>query len=262
VFPDGDVGRRIVSSAVNIGPLGRNVVGRGPFRIVGVVADIHQAPLGQTGEPVIYHTIRQFPYRPMTLIARGSDTLGRDRRRCGPRCDARSDAAAEQRRDARRAVPRARRRRPPADVRADCRSRVLTGALAAIGVYGLLACLVNDRRRELAIRLALGAQPVALARLVTLQGLGLAATGVVAGSSSRNLRAGCCGRSSSRTETTDLAAIAVTAAILLSAAALACLAPALRAARVARWKACEASEPAPAPHIAMTTSVAEGSRSR
>jgi len=36
-----------------------------------------------------------------------------------------------------------------------------------------------------------------------------------------------------RTETTDLAAIAVTAAILLSAAALACLAPALRAARVA-----------------------------
>jgi ABC-type antimicrobial peptide transport system permease subunit len=37
----------------------------------------------------------------------------------------------------------------------------LTGTLAAIGVYGLLACVVNDRRRELAIRLALGAQPAA-----------------------------------------------------------------------------------------------------
>ena len=36
---------------------------------------------------------------------------------------------------------------------------VLTGLLAAIGVYGLLAWTVNDRRRELAIRLALGAQP-------------------------------------------------------------------------------------------------------
>ena len=54
---------------------------------------------------------------------------------------------------------------------------VLTGTLAAIGVYGLLACVVNDRRRELAIRLALGAQPGALARLVTLQGLGLAGAG-------------------------------------------------------------------------------------
>ena len=36
---------------------------------------------------------------------------------------------------------------------------VLTGLLAAIGVYGLLAWTVNERRRELAIRLALGAQP-------------------------------------------------------------------------------------------------------
>src|SRR5258708_10419364 len=50
-----------------------NVLGRGPFRIVGVVADIHQAPLGQASEPVIYHTLRQFPYRPMALVARGAD---------------------------------------------------------------------------------------------------------------------------------------------------------------------------------------------
>ena len=51
---------------------------------------------------------------------------------------------------------------------------VLTAILAAIGVYGLLAWTVNERRRELAIRLALGAQPGALARLVTAQGLMLA----------------------------------------------------------------------------------------
>jgi len=74
VFPGEDpIGRRLVSSARNIGPLGRNVKGAGPFRIVGVIADIHQAPLGQAGEPVIYHTLRQFPYRPMTLVARGPD---------------------------------------------------------------------------------------------------------------------------------------------------------------------------------------------
>ena len=40
--------------------------------IVGVIADIHQAPLGQADEAVIYHTLRQFPYRPMTLVARGT----------------------------------------------------------------------------------------------------------------------------------------------------------------------------------------------
>ena len=44
-----------------------------------------------------------------------------------------------------------------------------------------LKCLVNERRRELAIRLALGAQPGALARLVTAQGLALTGAGVVLG---------------------------------------------------------------------------------
>ncbi len=57
----------------NIGPLGQNLLEAGPFRIVGIVADIHQAPLDQTGEPVIYHSARQFPFRAMTIVARGSD---------------------------------------------------------------------------------------------------------------------------------------------------------------------------------------------
>ena len=57
----------------------------------------------------------------------------------------------------------------------------LTGVLAAVGVYGLLAWTVTDRRRELAIRLALGAQPGALARHVTLHGLLLASIGVALG---------------------------------------------------------------------------------
>ena len=233
VFPDGDVlNHRIFSSAVNIGPLGRNVVGRGPFRIVGVIADIHQAPIGQTGEPVIYHTTRQFPYRPMTLIARGSDTpaltaaMRTALRQLDPTLPLSNVATLDERFLARTAAPRLL-------MFVLIAFAVMTGALAAIGVYGLLACLVNDRRRELAIRLALGAQPGALARLVTLQGLGLAATGVIAGLLVAQLARGLLRAVLFRTETTDLAAIAVTAAILLSAAALACLAPALRAARVA-----------------------------
>ena len=43
----------------------------GPFRIVGVVADVQQAPIGQAAEPVVYHTQRQFPFRKMFVAVRG-----------------------------------------------------------------------------------------------------------------------------------------------------------------------------------------------
>ena len=208
------------------------MVGRGPFRIVGIVADIHQAPLGQAGEPVIYHTTRQFPYRPMTLVARGSDAgaitaaMRSALRGLDPTLPLSNVKTLDDRFMARTAAPRLL-------MFVLVGFAVLTGTLAAIGVYGLLACVVNDRRRELAIRLALGAQPGALARLVTLQGLGLAGAGVVAGLLVAQLARGLLQAVLFRTETTDVAAIAVTAAILLTAAALACLAPARRAARVA-----------------------------
>ena len=110
---------------------------------------------------------------------------------------------------------------------------VLTGTLAAIGVYGLLACVVNDRRRELAIRLALGAQPGALARLVTAQGLTLAVTGIAVGLVVAQMARGLLQAVLFQTQVTDIAAAATTGALLLVAAGLACVAPALRAARVA-----------------------------
>ena len=51
-----------------------------PFRIVGVVADVHQAPLGQRSEPVIYHAQRQFPFRAVTSSP-AATTRPRARRR-------------------------------------------------------------------------------------------------------------------------------------------------------------------------------------
>ena len=102
-----------------------------------------------------------------------------------------------------------------------------------MGVYGLLACVVNDRRRELAIRLALGAQPGALARLVTMQGLTLAFAGIVVGLFVSQLSRGLLQAVLFQTQVTDLAAAGTTGALLLAAAGLACLAPARRAARVA-----------------------------
>ena len=53
--------------------------------------------------------------------------------------------------------------------------------LAAAGLYGVLSHLVAQRRREIGIRLALGARPAAVGRLVMRSGLGLTAVGLACG---------------------------------------------------------------------------------
>ena len=57
----------------------------------------------------------------------------------------------------------------------------IAGALAVVGLYGLLTHLVSDRTREIGIRLALGADSGRVMRLVLGQGLMLSIIGAAIG---------------------------------------------------------------------------------
>ena len=54
--------------------------------------------------------------------------------------------------------------------------------LAAVGIYGIVACAVNQRRHEIGIRVALGAHPNAVVRLILKHGMVLTAVGIAVGS--------------------------------------------------------------------------------
>jgi predicted permease len=58
---------------------------------------------------------------------------------------------------------------------------LLAALLAAFGIYGLLAYSVAQRRREIGIRMAIGACPADIARIVSRHSLALVALGVTAG---------------------------------------------------------------------------------
>jgi ABC-type antimicrobial peptide transport system permease subunit len=105
-------------------------------------------------------------------------------------------------------------------------------ALAAVGIYGAVAQVTQERRREMGLRSALGAGRLSIAWLVVRQGLGLTTAGLGLGllgalALSRTLRS-----LLYQVEPVDLATLVATALVLTVVGVVACLAPALRAAAV------------------------------
>ena len=109
---------------------------------------------------------------------------------------------------------------------------LLALTLAAVGVYGVTAYVVEQRTHEIGIRMALGAQGSDVLRMLIGQGMGLIAVGVVLGLSGpwpqtwlmKSLLFG--------VSATDPLTLAGAAMVLALVGLLACYVPARRAARI------------------------------
>jgi ABC-type lipoprotein release transport system permease subunit len=108
----------------------------------------------------------------------------------------------------------------------------LASVLAAIGVYGLLSWSVALRRRELAIRLTLGARPARIGALIVRHSVVLVATGLAAGYVIVRLAEQALSRVVFGVTPSDAGSALAACGLLFVASLVACVPPALRAMRV------------------------------
>ncbi len=109
--------------------------------------------------------------------------------------------------------------------------------LAVIGLYGVMSYAVSQSTRELGLRMALGADPSDLLRLVISRGFTLTAAGIAAGAAIALLLTRLMGDLLYKVSPRDPAAFGMAFLIMAVVALAACLLPAWRAARIDPLKA-------------------------
>ena len=165
-------------------PVGKKIQfggGPAPVPIVGVVGDIRQTALDEPAPPLVYVNNMQSPRIKTTLVMR---TRG------DPLAAARSIRAAIQSMDPDQPVTsvftfdelvRDAVARPRALTTVLGAFGVMGLVLGALGIYGVLAYLVSQRRKEIGVRMALGAGRGRVLGMIVRRGLGLAAVGIAIG---------------------------------------------------------------------------------
>ena len=203
-----------------------------PVEVVGVVAGVrHRGPSAEP-QPTVYRPHTQYVRWTMTLAVRVA----------GEPASAAMEVAA--------AVRRVDPGQPVADVRTlSTMARqslaqpgfgavvggtlaLLATTLAAIGVYGLFAFAVAERRREMAVRMALGATRAAVVRLILGEGLRVVLVGLAIGVPSAALAARALGTQAIDVASATPAILAAAAGVLVAVTASACVIPALTASKV------------------------------
>jgi len=159
-------------------------------QIVGVVGDVHDFGLNRNPQPVVYVPIAQVTDGITALMARALRIVWIVRTRGAPRSLA--GAIERELREASGDLPVAQIRTMDEVVgqstaREDFNMTLLTVfgcaalLLAAIGIYGLMAYAVEQRRQEFGIRMALGAATGHVRNMIVWQGMRLALAGVAVG---------------------------------------------------------------------------------
>ena len=104
--------------------------------------------------------------------------------------------------------------------------------LAGVGLYGVLAYSVIQRQREIGIRIAVGAQPAHIARTVILTAYAMVVAGAAIGLAVGAVAVRPLQSIFYEVKATDIAALAVPAALILGAAVVAALPAVVRAVRI------------------------------
>jgi predicted permease len=160
-----------------------NINPQSEVAIVGVVESVRQKSLVEAPEPAFYLSSRQlpFPFRRQTVVVRTTlenpsvlqPAIREELRKLDPQMAVDFDTASNILGDTLRRQ------------RVGMALMLLFGAtaivLAMVGIYGVIAYAVAQRRNEVATRLALGATPGTVFWLVVKRGRALAAIGAVVG---------------------------------------------------------------------------------
>jgi putative ABC transport system permease protein len=216
-------------------PVGKHVVvGRGPAapEVVGVSADVRNMGLAQDAAAQLYLPFKQLPWGDMNLVVRTAVpplSLASAVREQVAAVDADQPVTAIQTVDDLVDASRAQARF----------TALLLGGfsatalgLAMIGLYAVLAWTVAQRRQELGIRLALGAERGNIVWLVVRQGLLLVATGVVVGLAFGLALTRFMASALYKTDARDVVTFAMAPLVFLGIALVACYLPARRATKV------------------------------
>jgi predicted permease len=223
------VGKQLLLPWATIGPLGQRLTHDTAHVVVGVVRDIKNTSLRDQAEPAIYYPQRQFPFRTMHIVVRGRgdvaplrSVLREEIRRLDPGLPQPEIKTLE--RVLHTSIDPSRFVMLLMIVFA-----VLALTIAAVGIYGILSYTVSRRRREIGIRLALGAEPRTIRRMVVRQGLTMAVAGCVVGLVGAQAGAGLLAKFMYETRASDPLTLAAVVAAVIAVALVACAVPGWRA---------------------------------